>query len=134
MAALMSAIRPELHCEAPVWAWHSCGGWQCPPDDERMRSLLSEAELRAGVVLLELRVPAELTVLSVYGVWNTILDRFFDAATAGSAVDTAITQAERKKLLAVKRGDAWGDDTSRDIQATLPLLRREWIANMHVKS
>ncbi|HZW07858.1 MAG TPA: DUF3841 domain-containing protein, partial [Phycisphaerales bacterium] len=108
MAEQMAATSPRLACTFPVWAWHSCGGWQQPPDGARMRSLLSEAELEAGVVLLELSVPRTLVFLTAYGPWNAILNRFMDARAAGAARVPTITPAQRTRLVSVRRRGVWG--------------------------
>ena len=56
----------------PIWAWHSCGAWQRPPDADDI--LLFLGEMRPSLVMLTLEVPETRALLTRYGPWNELLE------------------------------------------------------------
>ena len=64
-----------LKTSPPLWAWHSCGGWQQPPTRETIDLLLGlEPENRLGLCVVTLHLPPERFLLSRYGPWCRLLD------------------------------------------------------------
>jgi hypothetical protein len=60
----------------PVWAWHSCGGWQAPPDATTVDMLFgTEPANREGLCLVTWSAPVERLLLSRYGPWCALLDQ-----------------------------------------------------------
>jgi hypothetical protein len=103
---------------APIWAWHSCGGYGRPPTLGVARSLLSDLELEAGIRTIEFECPKTMVLLSQYSPWNELLDRFMD-----NREQTRIGPALEKRLFAVA-------SDSKMIQATLPHLKTEWVIDI----
>jgi hypothetical protein len=60
----------------PIWAWHSCGGWQHPPTSESIDLLLGiEPHNREGLYMVSWNAPVERILLSCYAPWCDLLDR-----------------------------------------------------------
>ncbi|WP_146158523.1 hypothetical protein [Enhygromyxa salina] len=58
----------------PVWAWHSCGAWNCPPEREDLDMLLGgEAQPHLRLVMVNLEVPDGDCLLSYYGPWCDVI-------------------------------------------------------------
>jgi hypothetical protein len=58
----------------PVWAWHSCGCWQCPPERDDLDMLLgSEPQPHLRLVMVAMEVADDECVLSYYGPWCDML-------------------------------------------------------------
>ena len=75
----------ETQDTPPLWAWHSCGGWQAPPGRETVDQLLGlEAENRAGLWMVTVRASSNRFLLSRYGPWCQVLD----LAVAGEPFDS----------------------------------------------
>jgi hypothetical protein len=113
---------------APVWARHSCGAWCRKPDGETLSALLSEADWERGQRLIEFEAPDEACLLSVYSVWNIVLDTFIDAG--GSSV--SISQSTCDDLFdasAVRVADGKKPD---DIQASLSFVDWAWVRSVAV--
>jgi len=97
----------------PVWAWLACGPDAGPPDMQTATSLLSDAELQAGVCRLHLKVPRRLVLPSSYCRWNQALDR---SVLHGKPPGKAFQGMFAGPKVA-------GDD----VQCTVPYLRAEWL-------
>lgn len=80
MASRMREFEIPIHHRPPVWAWHSIGTRGGKPTEEVGRTLLSDQQLENGILLMEIRVPRDLVVLSWYGAWNQVLDWYLDGA------------------------------------------------------
>ncbi len=108
-----------LDCEGnpPVWAWHSCGAWERPPTLNDARALLSDGELELGVQVVEFEVAEEWVLLSRYSVWNLILDAFIDNNKEFILKNT-------EHLFVYNKINFPNTDS---IQATLPILKTEWV-------
>ena len=66
----------DLTDAPPVWAWHSCGGWQRPPGAQTVDMLFgSEPANRQGLCLVTWSAPVERLLLSYYAAWCELLDR-----------------------------------------------------------
>ncbi|MBK8968966.1 MAG: DUF3841 domain-containing protein [Saprospiraceae bacterium] len=116
--------KSNLPCKghAPVWAWHSCGGFGKPPALRDARALLSDLELENGVQTIELDCPDDCALLSMYGVWNTILDAFMDRSS-----DTVIGKRLERQLFKI-RPEKIGEFDA--VQASLPLIKKEWVLDI----
>lgn len=119
----------EIHCtNAPIWAWHSCNKYKSPPRLVDARCLLSDRQLEYGIRTIEFECPAELVLLSNYGMWNVMLyDIFF------SKEEVIIDKKTVDKLFATQRKQFRKYDS---IQATLPYLKLDWvkeIRNLNLK-
>ncbi|MEJ7677212.1 MAG: DUF3841 domain-containing protein [Segetibacter sp.] len=104
---------------APIWAWHSCGKYENAPRLVDARCLLSDIELKDGIQTIELECPVELALLSNYGIWNKMLDKFIsykDEAKIDKKTEDMLFEIGRKKLRACD-----------SIQATLPYLKLAWV-------
>lgn len=119
MGRAMAARGLPCGAHPPVWAWHSCGADQHPPDAEVARMLLSDHQLDEGrMVLLALECPADQVLVSDYGAW---CDRVYFAEPAEAMPDEARTACE---LFAV---DAAALAPDALVQATLPFIHRDWL-------
>jgi hypothetical protein len=98
----------------PIWACQACSPDGGPPTLETARSLLSDAELEHGVIVVELEVPASSLVLSSYGDWNAALDHTIDHGTEPPDAFRSMFDVSRRR-----RND--------DIQACLPYVEKDWI-------
>ncbi|WP_461041193.1 DUF3841 domain-containing protein [Spirosoma harenae] len=110
-----------IHCitHAPVWAWHSCTNYKQAPKLVDARCLLSDLDIEGGIQTIEFECPAELALLSRYGVWNMMLSDIF-WANEESKIDKELVD----KLFATKRKQFRKYDS---IQATLPYLKLDWV-------
>ena len=127
MGALMSRRGIAMRAPYPVWAWHSCGSYGRAPDAETIESLLSDNQLAlAHFQIVELEVPDDGVLLTMYDAWNEVLDLFVDAA---GAPDPFVPAALVTRLLDVP-DRAWDDGVCRSVQATLPRLERAWIRSV----
>lgn len=103
--------------QAPVWAWHSCEGWQKPPTLAVARDLLSDIELEFGVVTIEFELPDNLALLSNY---NRYCDLLFDHLD-GEELDWL----SYRNMFELKQFPAQAE-----IQATLPFISPDWILDV----
>ena len=128
MAEQMRERGIDTDGHAPVWAWHSCEAWRQPPGNGTIEAQVGGEE-RRGVVLT-LDVPDEVVLLSVYGPWNEILDR--GTSPMPPAELAAYANGLKRPLFDVDqpRNERWGDDNKLDIQACLPFLDRDWLAEV----
>lgn len=97
---------------APIWAWHTCRKYEHAPRLIDARCLLSDIDLESGIQTIEFECPAELALLSGYGMWNQMLHENFLPGKEAPAVDrkteSLLFETSRKKF---RKYD--------DIQATL---------------
>lgn len=104
----------------PIWAWHSGRGWPGEPTVEVAISLLGDARVAEGMVLLELEVPAERVLLSHYGPWNELLD-----AAMGSEDEPDTSGRDWLWMFDLGAEKPYQDEGL--VQACLPHLRSEWV-------
>ena len=95
----------------PIWAWHSCRGWQRPPSVAIAYNLVGNG---TNMVTLEMEVPPEMVLLSSYAIWCEIfyMENF-----------EAIKSFRRYKIFQIEKVKFPYDC----IQATLPFIDKEWI-------
>lgn len=75
----------------PVWAWHSCAGWQRPPDADTVDMLFgSEPANRRDLCLVTWSAPVDRILLSRYGAWCELLDRVVAGQEPGAAEDAVL--------------------------------------------
>lgn len=118
MANEMTDRRIGLGNRAPIWAFHSCGALGGGPTLDDARGLLSDNEIQTGTVTIEFECPSNLALLSDYAIWNRVLDEFLDHG-ARANIDAAM----RERLFSNPDfRDGFGC-----IQASVPLIRKEWI-------
>ncbi|HRK27026.1 MAG TPA: DUF3841 domain-containing protein [Chitinophagales bacterium] len=122
MAAEMAKRNVPCNPYAPIWAWHSCGGYQEPPKLLDARMLLSDVQLMDGIWVFEFWCPQKLTLLSNYREWGNILDEFIDYGE-----ETVIHKQMVKDLFDVPTKYISEDEA---VQATLPYLRADWIVDI----
>lgn len=118
MAAQMAARGIAAGAAPPIWAWHSCGGWEQPPRQQDIDALLGIGwALEGWWHWLALEVPANQALLSSYHWWGL---RFYEQDPADFGLDDA--------QLAALTFDLHAPDFEIDqIQASLPVLRLEWM-------
>jgi hypothetical protein len=119
MARQMAIKKTSCNNNAPVWAWHSCGKYEAAPKLVDARSLLSDVELENGIQTIEFECPAEVVLLSNYGVWNMMLHEIFpdmDETDIDEKVVNELFETSRRKY---RQYDI--------IQAVLPYLKMEWV-------
>ncbi|AQY39123.1 DUF3841 domain-containing protein [Bacillus thuringiensis] len=104
----------------PVWAWHSCEGYQKPPSFDTARSLLSDIEIKNGIQLIKFQCPNDLIMLTNYHGWCNIYFDFFENNETNVKSD-ALNYLFN---LYPKHEAEWENHY---IQATLPYLKKEWI-------
>ncbi|GAB3951458.1 hypothetical protein GCM10028805_31620 [Spirosoma harenae] len=80
---------------------------------------MSDLDIEGGIQTIEFECPAELALLSRYGVWNMMLSDIF-WANEESKIDKELVD----KLFATKRKQFRKYDS---IQATLPYLKLDWV-------
>ncbi|MFK7905930.1 MAG: DUF3841 domain-containing protein [Chitinophagales bacterium] len=109
---------------APIWAWHSCGGvYGKSPSLGDASNLLSLYDIEQGVQTIEFECPDELVLLSSYGKWNSdVLDYFIMGAKA--------VTLPTKKLQQLFEVNAQNLHEYDSIQATLPFLKQEWVVDI----
>ncbi len=114
----------DCNGNAPIWAWHSCGGiYGKSPTLGDASNLLSLMEIKDGVKTIELEVPDEFVLLSSYGAWNSeVLDYFIIGAE-----DVTLPLQKRNDLFHITPQNLKDYDS---IQATLPFLRLEWLVDI----
>ncbi len=116
----------DISCtHAPIWAWHSCTKYKSSPTLVNARCLLSDFEIEYGIKTIEFECPADLVLLSDYGVWNYFLyDIFYCEKKEDRKEDVKIGIEEQAKLFEVSRKRFRKYDS---IQACLPYLKLEWV-------
>ncbi|MEZ4883351.1 MAG: DUF3841 domain-containing protein [Chitinophagales bacterium] len=109
---------------APIWAWHSCGGvYGKSPTLEDASNLLSLLEIESGVQTIEFECPDEFALLSSYGAWNNeVLDYFIIGVK-----EVILPTQKLKELFEVSPQNLHESDS---IQATLPFLLKEWVVDI----
>ncbi|MEV0587570.1 hypothetical protein [Nonomuraea sp. NPDC050310] len=119
MVAEMARRGVDCAGNAPIWAW--------PGPDDRGEQVQLTAELLVcprtpeeyeQYVILDLRVPEPLVVLSSYGRWNDFLEAQF--AGRPDAMDWTIDPGERKRSFTA------------GVQACLPRLDPAWVLGSRV--
>lgn len=103
---------------APVWAWHSCGGWQQAPRQADIDALLGFEWAEEGCwQWIEFEAPATQALLSSYRYWGIRFD-------AEDLADYRLNEAQ----YAARCFDINTVDLRQDqIQASLPFLKLEWL-------
>ena len=122
MANQMKKRGIDCHGNLAIWAWHSCGKSKHSPTLGDARALLSDLEIDDGIQTIELECPDKFILLSNYGTWNIILDLFMD-----NKIHTKIDNSQVEALFNINLEQLEADDA---IQATLPLLKKEWIIDI----
>ena len=122
LASLMKEMGILEKDNAPVWAWHSCGGYEKKPSKRDAIELLSEIEIENGIITIEFECPKEKALLSNYGTWNEIIHQFIDGKS-----ESDIEREFREELLSIKSQEL---EAHESIQATMPYLRKDWIIEM----
>ena len=121
-----------LDCEAapPIWAWHSCWGAGKAPDSAVATQLLSLAELADNnIVLLSLECPDDQYLLSSYNQWCDLV--YFPSLDEESRCILEMARLdddEKEHRMFVINFASIDDDL---IQATLPVVRKEWLRQVH---
>ncbi len=108
----------------PLWAWHSCGRWQRPPDRETIDSLLGmEPQNRKGLVMVSWRVPENRILLSRYAAWCGVLDHVVDGRDPEElpANPVVVSIAEARGSLPLLHDD---------LQATVMVMERDDIQSI----
>lgn len=113
----MREKRIPITNHAPIWAWHSCNGWQKPPTLDDARGLLSDIELEMGVMTVEMEVPESIVLLSNY---NRYCDLLFDHLDGN-----ALAYQTYRDMF-----DLNPTDPELTIQATLPYISPEWVLDI----
>lgn len=116
-------IRKTNCLNPPIWAWHSCDNYEKAPKLGDARSLLSDRAIERGIQTIEFECPANLVLLSSYGMWNVMLHEHF---TSGPEKDT-IDKKTADRLFNVSRRKFRRYDS---IQAALPYLKLDWVKNI----
>ncbi len=106
--------------DLPIWAWHSCNGYQKKPTFETARELLSDIQLEKEIYLIEFTCPNFLFMLTNYSGW---CDIYFKLTGNPKA---SVTNDEEKYLFNLYPAieEEW---KYHHIQATLPYLKKEWL-------
>jgi len=120
----------------PVWAWYAYDAKRKKPD------LRCSAYLGRGEhgVCIEFNAPDDLVVLSRFDLWNCILNDAYLAKDEQHDLDDPTPEQKRQSwrhVFDLNFGDpAWhGPPNEAWIQATLPLLRLEWVRSyQHFKA
>lgn len=106
---------------APIWAWHSCGAFEAPPNNDTASNLLSILQLEAGIKRLSFECPDHLVVLSNYGPWNDIIDSFIDHG------EQAVVDSKQEQQLFDIQPTI---EDYESIQACLPYLLIDWVTDI----
>lgn len=122
MAKVMKRRRILEKENAPIWAWHSCGGHEKKPTKKDAKNLLSDIEIENGIITIEFECPKKKALLSNYGIWNDIIHQFIDGKS-----ESDIEKEVEKALFKV---DSKAIQEYESIQATMPYLKKEWIIEM----
>ncbi len=79
MAKRLAEATKHTVSDPPIWCWHSCNGrLGAAPTVGTAALLLSECQIRQGMVAVQLAVPLEFVLLSSYHVWNSFLNFVMD--------------------------------------------------------
>lgn len=115
-----------IDCEgnAPIWAWHSCGGvYGKSPTLDDASNLLGWGGVEEGAQTVEFECPDELVLLSSYSAWNVeVLDAFLDGEET-----VCLSPKQLNELFEVTPQNLKDYDS---IQATLPFLKMEWVVDI----
>ena len=121
----------------PVWAWHSYES-----ETKRRPDLRHAGHLAAGTrgVRIELRAPAELTLLSDFQKWHCVLnghyccldaaeDARIEALEQGGNLSRGMVVGSWQRIFDLTSGsaDSWGPRDERPIQACLPYTKLDWV-------
>lgn len=113
----------------PIWTWHSCGGYQSPPDHEVARSLLSNFEMENYKIwLLSLECPTSSFLLSKYHTWceyhyfPSLSECFFDP---GLLIPSK--EESKSSLFNVGFSELTSDSL---IQATIPAVHKNHLVKV----
>lgn len=107
---------------APIWTWHSCGGWLKKPTVEDVYALYGLEKMRLySFSIVEMIVPDTHIVFSSYEVWSNILEIFqtVDNPTIDSSLIKNLFDIEKCKNEEFKMNIF--------IQGTIPFIEKEWI-------
>jgi len=107
----------------PMWAWHSCGGYKKPPTLEDAAMLLSIKDIEDGIKIVEFECPDSLAILSLYSIWNEILEVFFKGGTKDD-----ITEKWTQQLFSFEPDVLEEDEDA--LQACLPHIRLDWVVRI----
>ncbi len=115
----------DCHGNAPIWAWHSCGGqFGKAPTLGDASNLLGWLESENSVQTIEFECPDELALLSKYGAWNReVLDYFIIGGE-----DVILPKTKLDDLFGIHPNMKLEEYES--IQATLPYLQLEWVIDI----
>lgn len=122
MAEQMTSKDVDCKGNAPIWAWHSCGGPKEPPTLDVARNLLSDIEIESGIQTIEFECPDHLALLTNYDDWCSILFRLLDG------LDTS--KIEERDIQAMYPSDFDHLEEYEAIQATLPYLCLDWVVEI----
>ncbi len=124
-----------------LWAWYAAQGESRRRPDLRSRGWHHPGE---RAVLAELLVPAQLVVLSQFELWHWVLNKWSMYVSVEPDTDTcrcraifdsnnpsAHTADPRTRVFDLAEGcsDCFRPHADRQIQATVPYFRREWIVS-----
>lgn len=124
MTSEMSARGVNCGENAPMWAWHSCGGYQRPLGAEVVRLLLSDHEITSHkFVLFSFEVPVSQFVLSDYYIWceHYYFPPLLDNDTVQDSPESNEEEIKRK-LFNINHHHLNSESL---IQATLPVIRKK---------
>lgn len=130
MCGVMETCGLNCGTAPPVWAWHSCWGNQKAPDREVATQFLSLAQLAENnMVMLTLACPDDQYLLSSYHQWCDLV--YFPSLEEGRYCDLEATWQEanetERRILEIDFSSLEDDM----VQATLPLVRKEWLRQVH---
>lgn len=130
MCRVMGKYKLDCGDAPPIWAWHSCWGARETPDSAVATQLLSLAQLAENdMVLLSLACPDDQCLLSSYNEWCDLI--YFPSLDEGidCISESARLEDDEKEHRMFGIHLAGNEDDL--IQATLPIVRKEWLRQVH---
>lgn len=130
MCRVMQKYGLDCGVAPPIWAWHSCWGAGKAPDSAVAAQLLSLAELaESNIVLLSLECPDDQYLRSSYDQWCDLV-YFPSLEEEGSCIldEARLDDDEKADRIFGMNFAAIDDDL---VQATLPVVRKEWLRQVH---
>lgn len=129
MSLKMAARGLQCGDNPPVWAWHSCGGYQKAPDNQVARMMLSDHEIiHFKIMLLSLKCPTNQFLASDYSAWCDFF--YFAPIPEGCVNSNMVMPSEVEKESSLFDIDYYLLDSESLIQATLPVIRKEYVVQV----
>lgn len=130
MCRVMGKHALDCGSATPIWAWHSCWVARKAPNTAVATQLLSLAQLAENnVVLLSLACPGDQYLLSSYNEWCDLV--YFPSLSEKINCISEMEVLNDDEIEHQIFGVNIAADEDGLVQATLPIVRKEWLRQVH---